>query len=51
MTKCTVRTHGELNGGLLERACRVYLQDKKVQKVIYEIQGDLQRAGRDQLHG
>jgi len=45
MTKCTIRTHGELNCVLLERACRVYLQDRIVQKVIYEkIQSNLQQA-------
>ncbi len=48
MTKCIVRTHGELNSGLLERACRVYLQDRTVQKVIYEIQNNLQRSGHNQ---
>lgn len=41
--KCITRTHGFIDRDNLERACTVYLQDKKVQKVIYEVQNNLQR--------
>lgn len=47
MTRCVVRTRGKLNLELLERACRIYLQDKTVQKVIYEIQNNLQQTRND----
>lgn len=36
MTKCIVRTHGTVDEEKLKKACLIYLQDKQVQKVIYE---------------
>lgn len=38
-----VRFHGEVSREALEKACVIYLQNKQVQKVIYEIQNNLQR--------
>ena len=40
-TKCIVRTHGEVSREALKNACVIYLQNKQVQKVIYEIQNNL----------
>lgn len=48
MTRCVVRTRGKLNVELLERACGVYLRDRTVQKVIYEVQNNLQQSGHNQ---
>ena len=40
-TKCIVRTHGKVSHEALKKACEIYLQDKQVQKVIYDIQNNL----------
>lgn len=40
-TKCIVRIHGKVSQEALKNACVIYLQDKQVQKVIYDIQNNL----------
>lgn len=42
MTKCKVNVYGEISQDKLKKACELYLQNKEVQKVIYEIQNNVQ---------
>ncbi len=40
--KCKVKVYGEISHEKLKKACEIYLQDKAVQRAIYEIQNNVQ---------